>query len=91
LNTALLRMEQVNNGVDQMLNGNSAQSRRIEALDVLLNRDLADTKTQLLQLTAALEDSNARLAGLVSSTSWRLTAPLRWISVHILRRPAPKQ
>ena len=91
LNTALLRMEQVNNGVDQMLNGNSAQSRRIEALDVLLNRDLADTKAQLLQLTAALDDSNARLAGLVSSTSWRLTAPLRWISVHILRRPAPKQ
>lgn len=42
-------------------------------------------ETQKLQ--AALAGSNATIAALIASTSWKLTVPLRWLSVHVLRRP----
>lgn len=44
-------------------------------------------QTDLQKLRSALADSNATVAALLTSTSWKLTAPMRWLSVHLLRRP----
>jgi len=82
LNTVLLRLEQV---ADDRL------SDRISALtrmaDDLIGKVGALHGAEMQALQQGLENSNARLAGILRSTSWRLTRPLRWISVHLLRRP----
>lgn len=53
---------------------------KLGAIDAML-------RTELQVLREARERSDLRLAGVKASTSWRLTKPLRWLSVHILRRP----
>jgi hypothetical protein len=47
----------------------------------------APPQTETQKLQAALAGSNATIAALIASTSWKLTVPLRWLSVHVLRRP----
>ena len=44
-------------------------------------------ETEVQKLRSALAGSHAMIAALLASTSWKLTAPLRWLSVHLLRRP----
>jgi len=71
LNTISLRMEQ------------AACHRGLErpgAID-------AQPRTEMQKLRSALADSDATVAALFASSSWKLTAPLRWLSVHVLRRP----
>lgn len=71
LNTISLRMEQ------------AACHRGLErpsAID-------APPRTEMQKLRSALADSDATVAALFASSSWKLTAPLRWLSVHVLRRP----
>jgi hypothetical protein len=48
----------------------------------------APAQIELQKLQSALATSNAAVAALLASTSWKLTAPMRWLSVHLLRRPA---
>lgn len=75
LNTVLLRLEQV--GGDRLVDRVSALTVKVDAIH----------GAEVQALRQDLESNNARLAGLLRSTSWRLTRPLRWISVHLLRRP----
>jgi len=75
LNTVQLRLEQV--AGDRLVDRISALTGKVDAIH--------GAEVQALQQD--LESNNARLAGLLKSTSWRLTRPLRWISVHLLRRP----
>jgi septal ring factor EnvC (AmiA/AmiB activator) len=65
------------------------------------NRQLADTQASLAAAEAAtreveqrlaatealLSAQRARLAETLNSHSWRLTAPVRWLSGRLLRRP----
>jgi hypothetical protein len=75
LNTVLLRLEQ------------GAGDRLAERVADLAGRVDAIHGTEMQTLRQDLEDNKLRLAGLLRSTSWRLTRPLRWISVHLLRKP----
>lgn len=83
LNTALLRLEQMA-GDHAVLNaqGNKldAHGSKLDAIDAMLRSELQD-------LREARGRSDARLAGVKASTSWRLTKPLRWLSIHVFRRP----
>jgi len=90
LNTALLRLEQMT-GDRAMLD---AHGNKLDAIDAMLGAhgnklDAIDAmlRTELQVLRGARERSDARLAGVKASTSWRLTKPLRWLSVHVLRKP----
>lgn len=75
LNTVQLRLEQV------------ADDRLVDRIADLTGKVDAIHGAEMQALRLDLESNNARLAGLLRSTSWRLTRPLRWISVHLLRRP----
>jgi O-antigen biosynthesis protein len=44
---------------------------------------------EMLALQAKLARQDALIEAIYSSRSWRLTKPLRWVSVHFLGRPAP--
>ncbi len=50
---------------------------------------LARARADMRQLRAALASSETTIAELIASTSWKLTAPMRWLSVHVLRRSPP--
>lgn len=71
LNTLSLRLEQA------VLVG---ETERLGSSD-------APPQIELQKLQSALATSNAAIAALLASTSWKLTAPMRWFSVHLLRRP----
>jgi len=71
LNTIALRLEQ------------AAGERASESPAIL--RVPSPPETQ--ELLSALADSNGRIAALLASTSWKMTAPMRWFSMHVLRRP----
>lgn len=71
LNTVSLRLEQATR----------SQARLAVAADDALSR------TEMQKLRSALASSNATVAALIASTSWKLTAPMRWLSVRVLRRP----
>lgn len=47
----------------------------------------AASRFEVQALQSALTGSNATIAALFASTSWKLTAPMRWFSVHVLQRP----
>lgn len=83
LNTALLRLEQMAGDhalLDAQANKLDMQRDKLDAIDAML-------RTELQDLRAERERSDARLAGVKASTSWKLTKPLRWVSVHVFRRP----
>jgi hypothetical protein len=44
-------------------------------------------RTDMQKVRAELASSNATVAALLASTSWKMTAPVRWLSTHVLRRP----
>lgn len=75
VNTVLLRLEQV--AGDRLADRISALEGKVDAIH----------GAEVQALRQDLEGNNARLASVLRSTSWRLTGPLRWISVHLLRRP----
>ena len=75
LNTVLLRLEQV--AGDRLADRISALAGKVDAIH----------GAEVQALRQDLDRNNTRLAGLLRSTSWRLTRPLRWMSVHLLRRP----
>jgi hypothetical protein len=82
LNTVMLRLEQA--AGDRLADRVVALTGKVDAmagaLDVRHGSELEASRR-------ALEASNARVVRLRASTSWRLTRPLRWVSVHVLRRP----
>lgn len=83
LNTALLRLEQMAGDhalLDALDSKLDMQGAKLDAIDAMLRAELKD-------LRAAWERSEARLASVKTSTSWKLTKPLRWMSVHVFRRP----
>lgn len=90
LNTALLRLEQLDGSyavlgshgerLDELRTVLGTHGSALGAIDAML-------RTELQALRHARELSDARFAGVTASTSWRLTKPLRWLSVHVLRRP----
>lgn len=82
LNTVLLRLEQVAN--DRLADRISGLAGKVDAMTEKVD---AIRGAEMLALRQDLESNKARLSGLLRSTSWRLTRPLRWISVHLLRRP----
>lgn len=82
LNTVLLRLEQ--GASDRVADRISALTGKVDAMT---GRVDAMHGAEIQALRHDLESNNARLAGLLGSTSWRVTRPLRWISVHLLRRP----
>ncbi|HET9820072.1 MAG TPA: hypothetical protein VFP92_13010 [Rhodanobacteraceae bacterium] len=71
LNTMSLRLEQ---------SANDRVAEHPVASDTL-------PQTELQKLRSALANSDATIAALFASSSWKLTAPMRWFSVHVLRRP----
>lgn len=71
LNTLSLRLE---------------QAARCLVTETPVTRD-AVPRGEMQSLQSALANSNATVAALLASTSWKLTAPMRWLSVHLLRRP----
>ena len=75
LNTMALRLEQATGG-------DPGAATRLDAVDALLRREMQN-------LQSSLAASDAMVAALTSSTSWKLTAPMRWLGVHLLRRPPP--
>lgn len=83
LQTALLRLEQMR-GDHALLNANgnklSEHGKALHAIDTML-------RIEVQELRQAQARSDTRLAGVLASTSWKLTKPLRWFSVHVLRRP----
>lgn len=104
LNTVLLAMEQA--AGERLGDRVSALAAKVDATsatgqaasDQLRDRISALTEkigslrgAELQALRQDLNSSNAKLSSLVASTSWRLTRPLRWISVHVLRRPPPDE
>ena len=72
LNTISLRLEQAVHGGETERSGVSRPP---------------PPPTELQKLQSALAASNAAIAALLASTSWKVTAPMRWLSVHVLRRP----
>jgi hypothetical protein len=75
LNTVLLRLEQ------------GAGDKLAERLAALAGKVDAIHGAEMQALRQDLESNKARLTGLLRSTSWRVTRPLRWVSVHLLRKP----
>ncbi|MDE2497492.1 MAG: glycoside hydrolase family 99-like domain-containing protein [Xanthomonadaceae bacterium] len=55
---------------------------RLDAIDKVLWFDME-------RLRSSLAGSNAAIAAFTASTSWKLTAPVRWLGVHFLRHPPP--
>lgn len=82
LNTVLLRLEQV--AADRLADRISGLTGKVDAMTEKVD---AIRGAEMMALRQDLESNKARLSGLLRSTSWRLTRPLRWISVHLLRRP----
>ena len=65
-----------------MING---QTRRLAAL----GETLTNARNQISSLMAAIDERERRIASLLESSSWRLTAPLRWTKLssdRLLRR-----
>jgi len=48
--------------------------------------ELRDTKDRLAATASLLSEARARLSDTLHSHSWRVTAPVRWLSALILRR-----
>src|SRR5262252_2721456 len=65
-------------------------SRRAEASQELpAFGGFRDSAKEVLALSAELARRDAQITAIYSSHSWRITKPLRWLSVHLLGRPAP--
>ena len=79
LNTVSLRLEQI--AGDRLADKVSALTERVDAMQ----------GAEIQALRRAVQHGDAQLAGVLGSTSWRLTRPLRWFSVHVLRRPPGNQ
>ena len=47
---------------------------------------LADSEIRLEELQARLEQSEQKIEEIYSSTSWRLSAPVRWVKKRLLKR-----
>lgn len=75
LNTVLLRLEQ------------GAGDKLAERVAALAGKVDAIHGAEMQALRQDLESNKARLTDLLRSTSWRLTRPLRWVSVHLLQKP----
>lgn len=83
VNTVLLRLEQV--AGDQLADRVSALTGKVDAVAGKVD---AIHGAEMQALRQDLESNKARMASLLRSTSWRFTRPLRWISVHLLRKPS---
>ena len=79
LNTVSLRLEQI--AGDRLADKVSALTERVDAMQ----------GAEIQALRQAVQHGDARLASVLGSTSWWLTRPLRWFSVHVLRRPPGNQ
>ena len=69
------------------IEGLMAHIRRLERLAVRLNGQVRDAEAKQARRIARLEAENtelkATLAAIEQSTSWRVTAPLRWLRQRI--------
>lgn len=69
------------------IEGLMAHIRRLERLAVRLNGQVRDAEAKQARRIARLEAENAELkatlAAIEQSTSWRVTAPLRWLRQRI--------
>lgn len=79
LNTVSLRLEQI--AGDRLADKVAALTEKVDAMQ----------GAEIQALRRAVQQSDAQLAGVLGSTSWWLTRPLRWFSVHVLRRPPGSQ
>jgi glycosyltransferase involved in cell wall biosynthesis len=91
---ALLRLEQagghrladkiddVSRKLDDAHARHHVQDKKLDAIGALLQVEMQRWKS-------ALASGNATIEALLASTSWKLTAPMRWLSVHLLGHPPP--
>jgi hypothetical protein len=58
-----------------------AEARRAGLSDKLRRRDLHARESLIAELQARCETLERELAGIAASTSWKVTAPVRWVGM----------
>ncbi|WP_176456637.1 FkbM family methyltransferase [Bordetella genomosp. 4] len=79
------RIKVLQQQVEQMSSEAAALNERLTTQTATLSEQLAQRDAKLDALSADLAEREARLADMFYSTSWRVTAPLRWLGIQRTR------
>jgi hypothetical protein len=84
LSQANSELTQANEDARAQVERGQEEARRLQELRDAWEAEARRRAVEVAHLTESLEARNAQVAALLSSSSWRVTAPLRWIRTKLL-------